>query len=86
MPRNVYISNGVKTEQDLYEELIIEAMQIYGTDVYYIPRSYYSIDTILNEDTLSKFEAAFKLEMYICLLYTSPSPRDGATSRMPSSA
>ena len=65
MPRNVYISNGVKTEQDLYEELIIEAMQIYGTDVYYIPRSYYSIDTILNEDTLSKFEAAFKLEMYI---------------------
>ena len=24
--------------------------------------------------------------MGICLLYTSPSPRDGATSRMPSSA
>ena len=24
--------------------------------------------------------------MMICLLYTSPSPRDGATSRMPSSA
>ena len=23
---------------------------------------------------------------WICLLYTSPSPRDGATSRMPSSA
>ena len=23
---------------------------------------------------------------YVCLLYTSPSPRDGATSRMPSSA
>ena len=23
---------------------------------------------------------------YTCLLYTSPSPRDGATSRMPSSA
>ena len=25
-------------------------------------------------------------DLYICLLYTSPSPRDGATSRMPSSA
>ena len=25
-------------------------------------------------------------EMYICLLYTSPSPRDLSTSRMPSSA
>ena len=24
--------------------------------------------------------------IYLCLLYTSPSPRDGATSRMPSSA
>ena len=24
--------------------------------------------------------------VYYCLLYTSPSPRDGATSRMPSSA
>ena len=24
--------------------------------------------------------------LWICLLYTSPSPRDGATSRMPSSA
>ena len=24
--------------------------------------------------------------LYTCLLYTSPSPRDGATSRMPSSA
>ena len=65
MPRNVYISNGVKSEQDLYEGLIIEAMQIYGTDIWYLPRSYYSINTILNEDTLSKFEAAFKIEMYI---------------------
>ena len=26
------------------------------------------------------------LKLDICLLYTSPSPRDGATSRMPSSA
>ena len=25
-------------------------------------------------------------KIYSCLLYTSPSPRDGATSRMPSSA
>ena len=27
-----------------------------------------------------------KLSSMTCLLYTSPSPRDGATSRMPSSA
>ena len=28
----------------------------------------------------------FLKTIYTCLLYTSPSPRDGATSRMPSSA
>ena len=29
---------------------------------------------------------AFTAHRYICLLYTSPSPRDGLLSRMPSSA
>ena len=29
---------------------------------------------------------SFSLEIEICLLYTSPSPRDGLLSRMPSSA
>ena len=28
----------------------------------------------------------FPMNIYICLLYTSPSPRDLSTSRMPSSA
>ena len=43
-------------------------------------------------DPLSKsprdpFESAFyKRRYYACLLYTSPSPRDGLLSRMPSSA
>ena len=31
-------------------------------------------------------ELRYTLRMMGCLLYTSPSPRDGATSRMPSSA
>ena len=31
-------------------------------------------------------EEILKRESYICLLYTSPSPRDLSTSRMPSSA
>ena len=29
---------------------------------------------------------ATEIELYDCLLYTSPSPRDGLLSRMPSSA
>ena len=36
-------------------------------------------------DLIAALKPALK-EAGICLLYTSPSPRDGATSRMPSSA
>ena len=35
------------------------------------------------DDVMSKAEDG---ELFICLLYTSPSPRDLSTSRMPSSA
>ena len=38
----------------------------------------------LNAPTLWNFD--FSLQMYGCLLYTSPSPRDAHESRMPSSA
>ena len=41
------------------------------------------------EMILHVYEAALKSnaeEVYVCLLYTSPSPRDGRISRMPSSA
>ena len=34
----------------------------------------------------SKLKAAAKKKGKLCLLYTSPSPRDGLLSRMPSSA
>ena len=44
----------------------------------------------INEKDLSKKELAEIYEILhennICLLYTSPSPRDGLLSRMPSSA
>ena len=33
-----------------------------------------------------QFRELFKSDLYFCLLYTSPSPRDLSTSRMPSSA
>ena len=38
------------------------------------------------EDMFVEFLAAGLLEARGCLLYTSPSPRDGLLSRMPSSA
>jgi len=62
--RNVYFSNQVKSEQDLYEDLIIESLQIYGQDIVYIPRAEISRDEILNE-SYSKFEDSYIIEMYI---------------------
>ena len=52
-------------------------------------RVVHSEASLLNAISLTKSEAlaAFSNEeVYICLLYTSPSPRDGLLSRMPSSA
>ena len=43
----------------------------------------------ISEDELVKSEEGFQKALngiYICLLYTSPSPRDVEESRMPSSA
>ena len=42
-------------------------------------------DTVLSETMKVRFDASLERNMP-CLLYTSPSPRDPKTSRMPSSA
>jgi len=65
MPRNVYFSQAVKSEQNLYEDLIVESLKIYGQDVYYIPRTLVNRDNILNEDPSSKFDDAYLIEAYI---------------------
>jgi len=65
MPRNVYFDQGVRSEQDLYEDLVVESLKIYGQDVYYIPRTLISRDTILNEDPASKFDDAYLIEAYL---------------------
>ena len=40
----------------------------------------------LGADSLDTVELVWLLKKSFCLLYTSPSPRDGLLSRMPSSA
>lgn len=64
MARNVYFSQGTRNEQYLVEDLIIESLQIFGQDFYYIPRTLVSKDDILGEDRLSEFEQSFPIEMY----------------------
>jgi len=61
---NVYFNPKVKTEQHLYEDIVIESLKMYGQDVLYIPRTLIAQDELLNED-YSKFEDAYAIEMYI---------------------
>ena len=65
MARNVYFSQNVKSEQNLYEDLIVESLKIYGQDCYYLPRNMVSRDMILNEAIESKFDDAYMIEMYL---------------------
>jgi hypothetical protein len=58
-------SIGRNSEQNLYEDLIIESMKIYGMEVYYLPRKPNSLDSILTEDPLNTFEYAYPIEMYL---------------------
>lgn len=65
MPRNVFFSQGTKSEQNLMEDLIIESIKMMGFEVYYLPRNMVSRDLILNEAVESKFDAAYMIEAYI---------------------
>lgn len=65
MARNPYISQTVRSEQDLYEDIIIESLKIYGQDVEYLPRTLVAEDTIFGEDVVSRFDDAYTIEMYL---------------------
>ena len=52
-------------EQSLYANLIAEAIQIHGHDVYYLDRTLVAEDTVLGEDSLSKFNTQAPIEMYM---------------------
>jgi hypothetical protein len=64
MPTNLYFSPAVRTEQFLYEDLIIEGLRMYGQETFYIPRTAITSDEILNED-YSRFSSAYMIEMYV---------------------
>ena len=69
MPVNHYFQsgNGIgnEAEKRLHEDLIIEGLKIYGQDCFYLPRTLVNKDLVLGEDTLSKFDQSYMLEMYI---------------------
>ena len=65
MATNPYFSQSVRSEQRLFEDIVIESLKMYGQDIYYLPRDILAEDRILGEDIPSRFNSSYKIEMYI---------------------
>lgn len=65
MAINPYFSQAVRSEQHLYEDIVIESLKIYGQDLYYLPRDLVAEDRIFGDDVTSRFNSSYKVEMYI---------------------
>ena len=72
--------------------LIVESPTKVKTIQQYLGKDYDVISCVGHVKDLPRSELGidiennFKIALKVCLLYTSPSPRDGIGSRMPSSA
>jgi hypothetical protein len=66
MSTNFFFNNFKSSqEQLLLENLIIEAIKIYGEDMYYMPRKLGNFDRLYTADDQSHYEQAFMVELYI---------------------
>ena len=64
--RSVFFNNFQSSqEQDLIEDLIIESINIYGIDAYYLPKTYGDYDFLYGEDDLGTFKEFYTVPMYI---------------------
>ena len=72
MTTNPFFTNNTAGEQDVVEDLTIEAIKMYGRDFNYIPRVLVNEDLLYGEDPLSSYGATVSgasgystIEMYI---------------------
>lgn len=66
MSTNPYFRNyNSAVEQHLIDDLVIESIKIHGIDVFYVRRTLQNEDNILNEASVSVFDKAFNIEMYV---------------------
>ena len=66
MATNSFFQNyNFFNEQQLIDDLVIESIQIYGVDTYYVTRKSSNFDHIMNEDRLTVFDAAYQMEAYL---------------------
>ena len=57
MATNLYFSQKVKSEQNLFEDIVIESLKMYGQDVYYLPRDLVGEDNKLGHEEVSTFKS-----------------------------
>ena len=60
-------ANGSAQEQKTIENLIVETIEIYGQDIYYVPRTIVNKDSVFGEDSDTKFESAKAIRAYVNL-------------------
>lgn len=65
MSTSRHFRHNVRSEQNLYEDLIVESLKFYGSDIYYLPREVVSRDMVFNDEELSRFEYAYRIEVYV---------------------
>lgn len=65
MATNYYFNKSYGREQNLIEDLTIEAIQINGLDLKYLPRTLIDLDDIFKEDLVSRFTRAYTIEGYV---------------------
>ncbi len=62
---NPYFNNyNFSTEQTLVDNLLVEAIQMFGLDITYIVRDA-NFDPLLGEDAAATFSTSFPIEMYV---------------------
>ena len=63
--RHSFHSHGTRSEQNLANDLIEEAIRMRGQEMYYIPRTLVDVDHVLGEDRLSQFKSSYKIVGYL---------------------
>ena len=66
--RNFYIRQDVRSEQNLYEDIVIESLKIHGQDVFYLPRDIVFEDRIFGEEIPSRYNSSYKITSKVLMV------------------
>lgn len=65
MATNQFFQYDHNNEQNLYEDLSVEFIKIFGVNTLYLTRSIVKKDQILHEDRSSTFDGGYEIEAYV---------------------